>query len=193
MKNYISRARLLTWRQHRQMIKFQLDKRFRCMNPVQNVNIANILSAERSWILLVSTIKLGWVNCVTFGWAAPRCRRGQSWAWRPRSPSPSPCSAPSRSWGWGTATWPGLRPCPRIAQMHRPCIGINACPSLTLVFLVSVPDFLLGEEAGGLGAGVLSLVAGTARFTRDMAQLRAAAVTPSSSRAEVTLLSKWGH
>ena len=46
-------------------------------------------------------------------------------------------------------------------------------PSLTLVFLVSVPDFLLGEEAGGLGAGVLSLVAGTARFTRDMAQLRA--------------------
>ena len=63
-------------------------------------------------------------------------------------------------------------------------------PSLTLVFLVSVPDFLLGEEAGGLGAGVLSLVAGTARFTRDMAQLRAAAVTPHSSRAEVTLLSK---
>ena len=63
-------------------------------------------------------------------------------------------------------------------------------PSLTLVFLVSVPDFLLGEEAGGLGAGVLSLVAGTARFTRDMAQLRPAAVTPHSSRAEVTLLSK---
>ena len=56
-------------------------------------------------------------------------------------------------------------------------------PSLTLVFLVSVPDFLLGEEAGGLGAGVLSLVAGTARFTRDMAQLRAAAVTAAGRRS----------
>ena len=31
------------------------------MNPVQNVNIANILSAERSWILLECTIKLGCV------------------------------------------------------------------------------------------------------------------------------------
>ena len=33
-----------------------------------------------------------------------------------------------------------------------------------------MPDFLLGEEAaaGGLGAGVLSRVAGTERFTRDI-------------------------
>ena len=39
----------------------------------------------------------------------------------------------------------------------------------TLVFLFGrVPDFLLGEEVGGFGAGVRSLVAGTARLTRDI-------------------------
>ena len=38
------------------------------------------------------------------------------------------------------------------------------------MFFFSVPDFLFGVEAaaGDLGAGVLSLVAGTERFTLDM-------------------------
>ena len=58
----------------------------------------------------------------------------------------------------------------------------------TLVFLLgSVPAFLLVAGAGGLGAGVLSLVAGTERLTRDIVQLLCHKITRKFSLTQLLL------
>ena len=58
----------------------------------------------------------------------------------------------------------------------------------TLVFLLgSVPAFLLVAGAGGLGAGVLSLVAGTERLTRDIVQLFCHKITRKFSLTQLLL------
>ena len=64
----------------------------------------------------------------------------------------------------------------RVYEMH------------TLVFLLgSVPAFLLVAGAGGLGAGVLSLVAGTERLTRDIVQLLCHKITRKFSLTQLLL------
>ena len=47
---------------------------------------------------------------------------------------------------------------------------MNLDQKIVTLFFFRVPDFLFGVEAaaGDLGAGVLSLVAGTERLTRDI-------------------------
>ena len=47
---------------------------------------------------------------------------------------------------------------------------LSTCLTFALLFFFGrVPDFLFGDAAaGGFGAGVLSLVAGTDKFTRDI-------------------------
>ena len=63
---------------------------------------------------------------------------------------------------------------------------------LTLVFLLgSVPAFLLVAGAGGLGAGVLSLVAGTERLTRDIVQLLCHKITRKFSHSIVVVLANF--